>query len=193
MKLLRTIRLDASDGFVFERAAAAGEWAVPGGFEFWSADPAGLNGRERQAFRAGFLGLSSFAWSTLVVAVTVTPEEKAVAIESLAQYLMRVHGAPDHAHAIAAATHEIAYAESLAGHPEGTLIALHRTLDAEGNVRELFRTLRPADARDAAQMPCSAGAFAIIEDETTIRDGAGDEIDLMALAAAADRSEVPRP
>ena len=192
MKLLRTIRLDASDGFVFERPAKAGEWAVPGGFEFWSADAAVLKGREKQAFRAGFLGLSSFGWSTLVVAVTVSPAEKSGAIESLAQYLMRAHGAPDHAHATAAASGEIAYAASLAEHPEGTLIALHRTLDAEGRVRELFRTLRPADARDAAQMPCSAGAFAIVEDESAFRADVGEAVDLMALAIAADRSGARR-
>ena len=33
MKLLRTIRLDPSDTFVYARAAAPGEWAVPGAFE----------------------------------------------------------------------------------------------------------------------------------------------------------------
>ena len=32
MKLLRTIRLDPSDTFVFERAAEPGEWAVSGAF-----------------------------------------------------------------------------------------------------------------------------------------------------------------
>ena len=30
-RLPRTLRLDPSDGVVFERAAAPGEWAVPGG------------------------------------------------------------------------------------------------------------------------------------------------------------------
>ena len=54
-KLLRTIRLDASDGFVYEPAARPGEWAVSGGFMFWVKDPRGLTGRDRQAFRAGFL------------------------------------------------------------------------------------------------------------------------------------------
>ena len=34
MKLLRTIRADASDTFVFERAAEPGEWAVSGAFAF---------------------------------------------------------------------------------------------------------------------------------------------------------------
>ena len=187
-KLLRTIRLDASDGFVFERAAAAGEWAVPGAFEFWPADAATLKGRERQAFRAGFLGVTSFGWSTLVVAVVATPEEQAAAVESLAHYLMRAHGAPDLASAREAAGQEVAYGAGLAEHPEGTLIALHRTLDSDGNIREQFRTLRPADARDSAQMPCSAGAFAIVEDEgQTGRLTAAEarEVDLVSLAKPA--------
>ena len=84
VKLLRTIRLDASDTFVFERAAEPGEWAVPGGFMFWGADPRALAGRERQAFRAGFLGLDTFGWSTLAVVVEATEAEHEAAIAGLA-------------------------------------------------------------------------------------------------------------
>ena len=51
MKLLRTIRLDPSDTFVFDVAAEPGEWAVPGGFAFWDEDPAQMSGKRRQAFR----------------------------------------------------------------------------------------------------------------------------------------------
>ena len=53
-RLPRTLRLDPSDLVVFDRAAAPGEWAVPGGFAFWDEDPAALAGKRRQAFRAGF-------------------------------------------------------------------------------------------------------------------------------------------
>ncbi len=35
VNLLRTIRLDASDTFVFDGAAEPGEWAVSGAFVFW--------------------------------------------------------------------------------------------------------------------------------------------------------------
>ena len=66
MKLLRTIRLDPSDTFVFERAAEPGEWAVSGAFVFWDADPAALSGKARAAFRGGFLGVESLGRSTLV-------------------------------------------------------------------------------------------------------------------------------
>jgi len=38
MKLIRTIRLDPSDTFVFERAAEPGEWAVSGAFAFWRSE-----------------------------------------------------------------------------------------------------------------------------------------------------------
>jgi hypothetical protein len=66
VKLLRTIRLDASDSFVFERAAEPGEWAVSGAFAFAHCDQAQLQGKARAAFRAGFLGLGSLGRSTLV-------------------------------------------------------------------------------------------------------------------------------
>ena len=192
MKLLRTIRLDPSDGFVFERAATAGEWAVPGGFEFGATDPRALTGRQKQAFRAGFLGLGSFGWSTLVIAVEATPDERAVAVRALAGHLLSAHGAPDMAVAHAAAEEEIAFAAGLAEHPPQTLIALHRTFDADGTIREQFRTLRPADAREAAQMPCSAGAFAIVEDESGEPDS-GDTLDLVDLAGVTTGEGPGRP
>ena len=47
MKLLRTIRLDPSDTFVFEHAAEPGEWAVPGAFVFWNEDVLQLEGKAR--------------------------------------------------------------------------------------------------------------------------------------------------
>lgn len=183
MKLLRTIRLDPSDTFVYERAANPGEWAVPGAFEFWSTDPRVLTGRPRQAFRGGFLGLTSFAWSTLVVAQPITEGERQQVVEQLTTYLVEAHGAPDVARARVAAEEEIAAAIGLADHPEGTLIALHRTIDADGNIREQFRTLSPASARKDAGMPCSAGAFAIVEEEQTVDTiGPREEVDLLGLA-----------
>ena len=45
MKLLRTIRLDPSDTFVFDRAADPGEWAVSGAFMFADANPDTLDGK----------------------------------------------------------------------------------------------------------------------------------------------------
>jgi hypothetical protein len=188
MKLLRTIRLDPSDTFVYERAAEPGEWAVPGGFVFWGCDPRELAGREKQAFRAGFLGVGSFGWSTLAVVVEATAEERDGAIESLARYLMLAHGAPTIEAARVAAAEEIAFAEELAQHAEQTLVALHRTVGEDGTVSEQFRTFARADAGRATAMPCSAGAFAIVPDDENRADGPagddGDDIDLAGLVRA---------
>src|SRR5260370_1301396 len=52
MKLLRTIQLDASDSFVFEKAAAPGERAVSGAFSFARDEPA--------RWEVSMRGLSSF-------------------------------------------------------------------------------------------------------------------------------------
>jgi Family of unknown function (DUF6505) len=186
LKLLRTIRLDASDTFVFERAAAAGEWAVTGTFKFWDDDPAALQGREKQAFRAGFLGLNTFGWSTLAVVVEATAEERDTAVMSLARHLFSEHGAPDLYAAQAAAEDEINFAASLAQHPVQTLVAVHRTLTEDGSISEQFRTFHSADAKQATAMPCSAGAFTLVEDG----EPPADEFD-MAAAVAAQRVAKP--
>jgi hypothetical protein len=188
IKLLRTLRLDASDTFVYAQAASPAEWAVPGGFMFWDRDPKAISGRDRQAFRAGFLGLSSFGWSTLAVVVEATPDERAQAVDSLARYLIAAQGAPGLVEAKAAAEEELAFAGQLAQHPVQTLIALHRSVRDDGSVSEQFRTFHAADASQASQMPCSAGAFSVIEEE----DGAsvpGDDVDLAALMAGAGAAQ----
>src|SRR5262245_39724420 len=94
MKLLRTIRLDPSDTFVFERAAEPGEWAVPGAFAFAHADVPALAGKARAAFRSGFLGIGSLGWSTLVQVVEASDADRAAAVELLARRLVERFGAP---------------------------------------------------------------------------------------------------
>jgi len=144
MKLLRTVRLDRSDTFVFAKAAEPGEWATSGAFMFWDDDPTALDGKTRAAFRSGFLGLSTFGWSTLVeVAEAKSADIDAIA-ETLARKLVDEHGAPDSEAARAAATEEIEFSASLAGHPLGTVIALQRTVEQDGSVRERFRTIKTA-------------------------------------------------
>ncbi|MFL5000520.1 MAG: DUF6505 family protein, partial [Xanthobacteraceae bacterium] len=103
MKLLRTIRLDPSDTFVFEPAADPGEWAVSGGFVFFAADPDELSGKARAAFRAGFLGVTSLGWSTLVQIVEASESDRAALVDMLAAQLVAEFGAPDLAAARAAA------------------------------------------------------------------------------------------
>jgi len=140
VKLPRTLRLDQSDTVVFERAAMPGEWAVPGGFAFWDDDPATLTGKRRQAFRAGFLGLGSFGWATLVEVAEAGAAEHAMALAALADHIAAQYGAPDPATAAAAAAEELRFAATLCDHPIGTVLALSRTI-AAGAVRESFRTL----------------------------------------------------
>ncbi|MFC4169343.1 DUF6505 family protein [Teichococcus aestuarii] len=171
--LPRTLRLDPSDTVVFSRAAAPGEWAVPGGFDFWDEDPAALAGKRRQEFRAGFLGLGSFGFSTLVEVAEATPAERAAAVAALAARIRTAYGAPDEAAARAAAEEELAFAESLCGHPPGTVLALARAVEG-GEVRERFRTLhrRETPHSDFGSLP----VFGIVEVE-------GEEPEAVDLAA----------
>lgn len=173
LKLPRTIRLDPSDTLVYARAAEPGEWAVSGTFMFFGADVAAFSGKQRQAFRAGFLGIGSFGWSTLVVVTEASPEDRAAAVERLAQQLVVHCGAPDAETARQAAEEEIAFAQSLCDHPPNTLIGIHRTLE-DNSIRDSFRTLhRRPDRLD----PISAYRFIAIDEE----DEEHDEIDLVTL------------
>ncbi|MFC7607965.1 DUF6505 family protein [Teichococcus aestuarii] len=135
---------------------------MPGGFDFWDEDPAALAGKRRQEFRAGFLGLGSFGFSTLVEVAEATPAERAAAVAALAARIRTAYGAPDEAAARAAAEEELAFAESLCGHPPGTVLALARAVEG-GEVRERFRTLhrRETPHSDFGSLP----VFGIVEVE----------------------------
>jgi hypothetical protein len=141
MKLPKTVRADTSDTFVFDKAAEAGEWAVSGAFLFANLDPTALKGRSRTAFRSGFLGVSSFGWSTLAQIIEVSAEDRASAVEQLTSRLMEHCGAPDLVTARIAAEEEIGFAESLCNHSSGMLIAVSRRYENE-TIRESFRTLQ---------------------------------------------------
>jgi hypothetical protein len=178
VKLLRTICLDASDSFVFEKPAEPGEWAVSGAFAFAHCDPASLQGKVRTAFRAGFLGLSSLGRSTLVQIVEANERDRRHAVDMLAAQLVAHFGAPDLAAAREAAEEEIGFAASLCDHSPGVLVAVTRSHE-NGMIREVFRTLRP---RNGA---AHASAFEFLEvvgdddvsvehfDLTGSRNGAG--------------------
>jgi hypothetical protein len=174
VKLLRTIRLDVSDTFVFEKAAEPGEWAVSGAFVFWDSDPSALEGKARSAFRGGFLGVASLGWSTLVQVVEASEADRLAVIDTLAKQLVANFGAPTVADARAAAEEEVAFAESLCSQPQDTLVAVHRSFD-NGEVRETFRTLR---AREG-QKPARAFSFFEVEGED---DAPGETVDLVGLA-----------
>jgi hypothetical protein len=179
MKLLRTIRLDPSDTFVFDHAAEPGEWAVTGTFMFADADLGMLEGKARTAFRAGFLGMTSLGWSTLVQVVETDEDSRRVAVDTLAKQLVAHFGAPSMADAIAAAEGEFKFAASLCDHPLDTLIAMHRSHE-DGEIRETFRTLRPKDG----PKPLRAFTFLDVEGE----DEPTERVDLAAMASR-DKSE----
>jgi hypothetical protein len=174
VKLLKTIRLDTSDTFVFKSAAEPGEWAVSGAFVFAGANLEGLQGKSRAALRSGFLGIDTLGWSTLAQIVEATEVERVAAVELLAERLMEHFGAPDLTAARAAAEEELAFSASLCSEPQGMLIAVARTLD-NGAIRETFRSLQPRGT------PKALRAYAFLEVEGEEAEPA-EEIDLASLA-----------
>jgi len=173
VKLLRTIRLDASDSFVFEKPAEPGEWAVSGAFAFAHGDLSNLQGKARTAFRAGFLGLESLGRSTLAQIVETNESDRRDVVEMLAAQLVKCFGAPDLATARVAAEQEIGFVASLCDHPPGVLVAVTRN-HQDGTVREVFRTLRPRDGAGHAR------AFEFME-SVGEDDVPGEHVDLAAL------------
>jgi hypothetical protein len=162
VKLLRTIALDSSDTFVFDVPAEPGDWAVSGAFRFCDRDPAKLSGKERSAFRSGFLGVHSWGWSTLAQIVRATEDDRRTLVELLARQLVERFGAPDLATAHLAAEEEVAFAQSLCTHPISALIAVHRSA-SDGEVRESFRRLQLREG----QRHGKAFSFMEVEDDTT--------------------------
>jgi hypothetical protein len=181
IKLPRTIRLDPSDTFIFERPAEPGEWAVTGSFLFWDADIPALAGKARAAFRSGFLGVRSFGFSTLVVVSEADERQRDEALASLAQHIREKLGAPDMDAARAAAAEEVAFASTVCRHEINTIVAMHRTLE-EGNIKEQFRTLRPKESAQpgADSLHTFARAFQFVE-----TDEPEERIDLAKLMRGA--------
>jgi hypothetical protein len=177
VKLLRTIQLDASDSFVFEKSAEPGEWAVSGAFAFARSDPANLQGKARTAFRAGFLGLTSLGRSTLAQVVEADEADRRSVVEMLARQLVSRFGAPSLPAARLAAEEETDFVASLCDHPPGVLVAVSRRLE-NGAIRETFRTLRPREGSGHTH------AFAFIE-VVGEHAAADEQLDLAALAKGA--------
>ncbi len=143
-----TVRLDDSDARIFERAAEAGEWAIPGSFVFSNLNADDLTGKIKQAFASGFLGLGSFGWSTLVRVSEMPDAEYETLTNSLAMHFVVRYGAPDIASALPASRTELEFATALCEHPLNSILAVKRTLQEDG-IREQFRLV-------AAPMPQSA-------------------------------------
>ncbi|MCK7612939.1 DUF6505 family protein [Roseibium sediminicola] len=146
MKLARAIHLDDSDRNVFFSPARTGEWCLSGGFEFSDWSEADLEGKARQAFSNGWLGLETFGRVTFVAVTPVSAPEFQDLVTRLAQHFVDLYGAPSIDAAKGVAEEELRYMADLCGeHPENTLIAVQRELTAEG-VREEFRTIAVPEA-----------------------------------------------
>ncbi len=151
MRFLRTICLDNSDHQVFARAAASGEWAVPGSFAFAEADTRALTGKEKQAFRNGWLGTESFGRSTLVEVAEIDDAGFYQVVERLARHFVEVYGAPSITAALPAAREEADYARELSNHKLYSLLAIEREPGAAG-LTERVRVIRPERAADHAKI-----------------------------------------
>ena len=175
LKLPRAIRLDPSDTFVFDLAAQPGEWVVSGTFMFHERDIAGLEAKDKVAFRSGWLGVESFGWSTLAVVTEIGGEEHHKALDALTRRIHDHFGAPSMDAARGAAEEELAFAASLCEHPPQTLLAVQRSFE-DGEIRERFRTI-------AARPDFAEGGFKVfafeISDEA---QGPDEEIDLSDLS-----------
>jgi hypothetical protein len=179
LRFPRTIRLDPSDTFVFERAAEPGEWAVSGAFVFWNQDTATLGQKQRVALRSGILGIDSLGWSTLAIVTEATEADRQAMVERLASQLLEKFGAPDLDAARVAAEEEVAFAASLCDHPPQTLLAVQRSVE-NGEIHERFRTLKPREAAAGAdRLHAHARAFTFHEVEGDAEPA--EEVDLLGM------------
>ena len=146
MKFARTIRFDKSDLNIFPLASEEGELAVVGTFSFYNIKPEDLKGKVKQAFSNGFMGCSTFGYSTLVSLVNISEEELKLLQNKLGQYLIDNYEAPSKDVAEKAASEEINFMLELCkDHDLGSLLSLSRDLSEEG-LKEKFRTIPKADS-----------------------------------------------
>lgn len=146
MKLARAIHFDESDMNVFHSPARTGEWCVSGGFEFSNWGEGDLEGKARQAFSNGWLGLETFGRVTFVAVTQVEPAEIEQITGNLAQHFVQLYGAPSIEAAMGVAQAEITHMSELCEeHGPNTLLTVAREL-SEAGVHEAFRVITPQDA-----------------------------------------------
>lgn len=147
MKFLRTIRFDSSDENVFESAAVPDEWAISGAFAFAELEPEDLQGKLKQEFANGFLGLESFGRSTFVAIAEISQAELEELEERLAAHFVEIYGAPSQELAREAAAAEISFIVDLCKDAQpNTLFSVQRNLTDKSEISEEFRTIRaPGD------------------------------------------------
>ena len=146
MKFARTIRFDKSDLNIFPLASEEGELAVVGTFSFYNIKPEDLKGKVKQAFSNGFLGCSTFGFSTLVSLVSINENDIKKLQINLGKYFIDNYGAPSKEVAEKAASEEINFMLDLCKeHELGSLLSLSRDFSEEG-IKEKFRNLPKADS-----------------------------------------------
>ncbi|SDW51274.1 hypothetical protein SAMN05444358_1011035 [Ruegeria halocynthiae] len=147
MKLARAIHFDESDMNVFHSPARTGEWCISGGFEFSNWGEADLEGKARQAFANGWLGLDTFGRVTFVAVTQVEQPELDQAAQNLAEHFVRLYGAPSTDAAMDVAQAEIVHMSELCEeHAPNTLLTVARELSGAG-VHEAYRVITPQDAQ----------------------------------------------
>jgi len=146
MKFAKTIRFDKSDLNIFPLASEEGELAIVGTFNFYNLKQDDLKGKVKQAFSNGFMGCTTFGYSTLVSLVNIKEKELQQLKTNLGKYLIDNFGAPSQEMAEEAANEEINFMLDLCkNHEIGSLLSLSRTWEADG-IKEKFRNLPKADS-----------------------------------------------
>lgn len=144
-RLLRAVRFDDSDSRVFPRSAAVGECLVVASGLLADRFAGSSDAKERLAFAQGFLGIDGLGFATFAEAALLAEPLEALE-DRLAGRLLAEAGAPDRTAALAAARALLAESAELAqGLPEGSLLAVERSLDAvSGELHERLRRVEPA-------------------------------------------------
>ena len=146
MKFARTITLDESDSRIFEITASPGEWAISGTFEFSNWKEEQIEGKHKQAFTNGWMGLTSFGRSRYVGVTTILEEECENLVNILADKFINNYGAPNLQIALPVAKEEIEFMNSICEeHSDNTLLMVSREFTAKG-IREKFRHIQANDA-----------------------------------------------
>lgn len=146
MKLARAIHFDDSDRNVFHSPARTGELCISGGFEFSNWSDSDLEGKSRQAFANGWLGLETFGRVTFVAVTQIEPAEREAAEQALAQHFVDLYGAPSVEAALSVAQEEINQMLDLCDeHDANTLLTVAREL-SESGVREAYHVIEPQEA-----------------------------------------------
>lgn len=146
MNLARAIHFDESDMQVFHSPARTGEWVVSGGFEFSNWGKADLQGKARQAFSNGWLGIETFGRVTFVAVTRIEPAEFEALVDQLAQHFVSVYGAPSVQDARPVALEELTQMVDLCTEQDpNTLLTVARELSETG-VNEAFRIIESPEA-----------------------------------------------